>query len=103
VATANNYAPTSLAGKTISANGGSGVFGNDGTFTYTKNGSSETGTYTYAQFSPVGGMVVVSHPASDSFSYVQVQFNSATSGSAYEVDYYLGNVDGFAVFNFTLK
>jgi hypothetical protein len=87
LSTANNYAPTSLAGKSLnSSSGGAIKFGDDGTLTWTKSGQTYPADYTYAQYSPVGGMMVVYH-SDGSLSFVQLQFTGATAGSWYQTDY----------------
>lgn len=96
--TANNYAPASMTGKSITSRHGgsvigSGTFNADGTFTFTPagGGTPETMMYDYTSFSPLGGLMVLMH-GDGSTSYNQVQFNSATAGSWYQTDYdSLGN------------
>lgn len=108
-ATANNYAPASLAGKTITIKEagsviGSGVFNQDGTITFTETGGgSETMIYDYAPFSPLGGMMVVLN-TDGSTTYFQLQFNNATSGSWFETDFdNLGNYVGVYSGTFTVN
>ena len=109
ISTANNYAPTSLAGRTITLVGGgktlgTGVVNHDGTFTFAPNGGlPETTACTYAQYSPLGGMLVLTD-ADGWSSYVQFQFASATTGSWYEKDYdNLDNDVSLADGTFTMK
>ncbi len=87
LATANTYAPVSLAGRTLTASAGHWLrFNNDGTLT----DSSGTKPYTYAQFSPVGGLLIwVS--SDDITHYFQLQFTSATGGSVFGTNL---NADG---------
>ena len=91
ISTANSFAPASLAGKSFSGSeGGTVSFGSDGTVTVAQNGETKTGAYTYSQFSPVCGMVVISWTSGSSSGntgYLQVQFTSPTSGDAFETDY----------------
>jgi hypothetical protein len=104
IAAAKNYAPTSVAGKTLGGSGGGNsiVFGADGTFT--SNGSGGGGTYTYSQFSPVGGMVVLTHSFDGHLSFFQLTFTSATAGSSYRTGFNAdGSLEGIAVGAFTLK
>lgn len=92
ISMANNYAPLTMAGKTITSREGgkllgSGTFNHDGTFTFTMtDNSSETMIYDYMPCSPVGGMILMTHPDGRS-SYVQLQFSNTSSGSWYETDY----------------
>ncbi len=107
VSTAKNYAPASLVGRTISfSGGGKATFGSDGMLTYThKSGSTSSASYTYAQYSPVGAMLVVFNSYGDgSTSYIQLQFTSATSGSLYETDFdSTGAEEGLGSRTFTMQ
>jgi len=103
VSTAINYAPTSVAGKKISSSRGSMTFHNDGTCLAGSTTGQQSGTYTYAQCSPVGGMIIVTF-GDGSTIYLQAQFASATSGSWYETDFdNNGNFDGADSGSFTLQ
>ena len=109
IAPANNYAPASLASRSISSvaggkNLGTGVFNHDGTFTFNPTGGApETMTYTYAPGSPLGAMLVLTH-ANGWTSYVQWQFAGASTGSWYETDYDdLGNYISVESGTFALK
>lgn len=86
IATANDWAPTSLAGRTVvNSAHGTGTFGNDGTFTYTSSQGSQTGTYDYAKYSPLGGIIIISWP-DGSFSYTQIQMINTMGGQWYQTD-----------------
>lgn len=86
---AQNLAPTSVAGKTVtSSSGGTAKFNTDGTFTLTGNGQNKSGDYTYAQYSPVGAMVVITNSGgSTDTGYLELTFTSTTAGSMIETDF----------------
>lgn len=87
IATANDWAPTALAGKSITSSaGGTGTFGDNGTFTFADKQGSETGSYDYAKFSPLGGVMILRH-AGGGLSYLQFQMTSATAGQWYQTDF----------------
>jgi hypothetical protein len=103
VAIANNYAPTSMAGRKISSSKGSVTFYNDGTCLAGSNSQQDQATYIYAQCSPLGGMIILTH-SDGSTTYLQAQFANATSGSWYETDFdNLGNFNGLDSGTFTLQ
>ncbi len=94
-----NFEPISLAGRTISAiRSGSAktrtvVLASNGTFTTTPantgGSGSSTGTYTFARYSPVGGMLVLTFNGADTgaVAYMQVTFTSATAGGYFVTSY----------------
>jgi uncharacterized repeat protein (TIGR02543 family) len=93
---AANTCPHSLAGKTMRAasaqGGGSTVVLSDGTFSSTTtSGEAESGTYTFDQYSPVGGLAVVSWTApadmAGSVAYMVMTFSSASAGHYYSERY----------------
>ena len=104
IASAKSYAPTSVAGKTLSSSGGdSDTFGAGGIFTLTQSGQTKTESYTYAQFSPLGGMGVIS-PSDGSTIDLQLTFTSASAGPFYMTAFDAnGALEGVKVSPFTLK
>jgi hypothetical protein len=101
-ATSNNLAPASIAGMTATpSTGGTATFGAGGVFGFVKGAEQDTGTYTYAQYSPVGAMVVITHSDS-STSYVQWTFGSPNY--YFETDFDSStNFNGTSDGTFTLK
>lgn len=96
---AKNLAPASLAGKTLTAFGGTAVFNQDGTVTF-----SQAETYTYTQFSPEGGMVVAINPSDGSINYLELTFTSATGGDIFLSAFSsTGNLNDTKSGTFTLK
>ena len=88
---ARSTAPDSMAGHTLHALANDGpitvAFGN-GTMTETESsGTVGTGSYTYNQYSPVGGILVITYtrPADQAGSvyYIVLTFSSAGGGSYY--------------------
>jgi hypothetical protein len=102
--TAKNYAPASLAGRTFTSGGGTLSFNTDGTATYSKPGeNTKTSPYTYARYSPEGGMVTTIKD-DGSTGYLQLRFTSAGGGGWYETDVDTnGNVSSVESGTFTMK
>ena len=88
-----NWVPTALAGLTMLTTNAAGVadvvtFNGDGTFSQTETGSSNpgvsTGSYTFTQDGPLGGMLVLTYSGGvdvGSTSYIQTTFTSPGTGS----------------------
>jgi uncharacterized repeat protein (TIGR02543 family) len=86
------YAPVSIAGSTVHpSTGGTATFGVGGVFQFAKGNESDMGTYTYAQYSPIGGMIFITH-GDGSTSYIQLTFRS-NSGTAFGGDYFETDFD----------
>lgn len=105
VASASDLAPTSLAGKTgtDNSNGGTARFNSDGTVTFSKNGQSNTESYTYAKFSPDGGLWIYVDGDGNT-EYTLLRFTSTSGGSAYSWIYDpSGNFLNAKIFSFSLK
>jgi len=104
LAGARDYAPASVAGKTITnSKGGSGKFNNDGTVT---SNNGVTTPYTYAPYSPTGAMFTWPYNGSGGAgtAYVQVQFTGDGTGSYWEWDIDTdGNLVETSSGTFTLK
>lgn len=109
VAPANNLAPASVAGMTITSSKGDVVtFSDDGTFTHSNkanNGQNSSGTYTYTQYSPDTGMIVAhgngSNGATYTLSYLQLYFTASGAGTVYDTE--IGTPDKTQVDSFTLR
>lgn len=87
---ATSLAPLSVSGRTVDfveeGKSGNAVLNADGTFKLTTGSKVTTGTYTYAQYSPVGGMLILTGTAggdAGSIYYVQMQFTSSSGGGNY--------------------
>lgn len=100
VSPAGNLAPASVAGKTVTAFGGSAAFGQDGTVTITGEGVE---TYTYAQYSPNCGMVLAINPQDGSYNYLQLVFTTSSGGTVYLSAFSNGQINDFKSGNFTIK
>jgi hypothetical protein len=94
---ATNLLPSTLARRTLTATSSSGggittlKFGSTGTVTTTNNGPNSTGIFTFARYSPVGGLLTVTYTGADlgKSSSVELVFTSATTGI-----YFVNSLDG---------
>ncbi len=87
-----NWVPNTLAGQTLYATNANGVvdvvtFNGDGTFSQTETGSSNpgvsTGSYTFAAYGPLAGLLVLTYSGgveAGSVSYIQTTFTSPGTG-----------------------
>ncbi len=112
ISAANNFAPTSVAGKTLKASlsgkTATVVLNTDGTLAYSDStGNDHSGVYTYSQSSPIGGMLVslnTSGPDTGSTTYVELTFTSSTGGNVVTIPFdSLGNPQSIHSGTFTLK
>ena len=99
-----NWVPASLAGQTLDTTNAEGVvdvvtFNGNGTFSQTETGSSNpgvsTGSYTFIQYGPLGGMLVLTYSGGvegGSVSYLQTTFTGQGTGT-FVVTFYDASAD----------
>jgi hypothetical protein len=99
-----NWIPTSLAGQTVYTTNADGAvdavtLNGDGTFSQTETGSNNpgvsTGSYTFTQYGPLGGMLVLTYSGgveAGSVSYIQTTFTGQGTGSLF-VTFYNGSAN----------
>jgi len=114
VSTAKNLAPSSLSAKTITVKFSSFsatlTLQAGGTFTLTSSTglTNDQGVYTYAQYSPIGAMLVFDVTASTTgdvgkTTYVGLTFTSSSGGAVFATTFdSLGNFDNSLMGTFTI-
>jgi hypothetical protein len=94
-----NWIPTTLAGRTLDTTNAAGVadmvtFNSDGSFSQTETGSgnpgASSGAYSFATYSPLGEMLVLTYNSgvlAGSVSYIHLSFAGQGTGSFFETFY----------------